>query len=238
MKEGKADILASDPDFVERMKEVVERAGSAEKLAKLSGISSRGIGKYLAGETDPSRARLIAIAGAAEVNLEWLATGQGQKTAAELDTAAIPAEVLARLKSPECAFIPLYDVRAAAGPGRVADSEEIVDLLVVNRTWLRGQVGADPAQLAYLYVEGDSMEPLLRPGEMILMDRGAANVPVDGVYVVRFDGHLMVKRIQREPGNVLTLSSVNPAYKPITLDPGDGRDLAVIGRVVWHGRNL
>ena len=82
------------------------------------------------------------------------------------------------------------------------------------------------------------MEPLLRPGEMILMDQGAANVPVDGIYVIRFDGHLMVKRIQREGGNALTLSSANPAYKAITLEPSDGRDLAVIGRVVWHGRNL
>ncbi|RJP17215.1 MAG: helix-turn-helix transcriptional regulator [Deltaproteobacteria bacterium] len=234
----KIDISVSDPNFMGRMKEVVEMVGSAEKLAKLSGISSRGIGKYLAGETDPSRVRLVAIARATGVSIKWLATGEGPKTSAELDSASIPEKTLARLRSSDYAFIPLYDVRAAAGSGATVDSEEIMDLLVINRTWVRQQIGSDPAGLSFLYVEGDSMEPLLRPGEMILMDLGAANVPVDGIYVIRVDGHLMVKRIQREPGNVLTCSSANPAYKPITLDPSDGRDFAVIGRVVWHGRNL
>ena len=235
---GKIYISVSDPNFMGRMKEVVERVGSAEKLAKLSGISSRGIGKYLAGESDPSRVRLIAIARAAGVNLKWLATGDGPKMTAELDISAIPEKALACFGSSDYVFIPLYDVHAVAGHGALVESEKIKDLLVINRTWVRQQIGADPACLSFLYVEGDSMEPLLRPGEMILMDRGAANVPVDGIYVIRFDGHLMVKRIQREPGNVLTLSSANPAYKPITLDLDDGRDLAVIGRVVWHGRNL
>ncbi|MDA8123487.1 MAG: helix-turn-helix transcriptional regulator [Deltaproteobacteria bacterium] len=182
--------------------------------------------------------KAAAIAKAGEVDLKWLATGEGPKTTAQSSLAAIPSSALVRLSSSDYAFIPLYDVRAAAGPGAPVESEEIVDLLVINRTWIRQQIGADPAGLSFLYIEGDSMEPLLRPGEMILMDRGAANVPVDGIYVIRFDGHLMVKRIQREPGNVLTCSSVNPAYRPITMDPGDGRDLAVIGRVVWHGRNL
>ncbi len=223
--------------FGDRLEEAIGEK-SVHGFAINSGFTESLIRSYLSGKSLPGLDKLIGIANAAEVNLLWLATGEGPKTPAELDSAAIPGKALACLRSSDYAFIPLYDVRAAAGAGAVADDEAIIDLLVINRTWIRQQVGADPAHLSFLYIEGDSMEPLLRPGEMVLMDRGAANVPVDGIYVIRFDGHLMIKRIQREPGNVLTLSSVNPAYKPITLNLSDGRDLAVIGRVVWHGRNL
>lgn len=68
---------SSDISFSKRIKVLVERAGSAEKLAKKAGISARVIGKYLNGDSDPSRTRLIRLAKVAEVSLEWLATGSG-----------------------------------------------------------------------------------------------------------------------------------------------------------------
>ncbi len=228
----------SRAEFAKRIETLIKTVGSGNALAAAAKVSEGVIRKWKVGESDPSRENLISLAKAAGVCIEWLATGEGPKTLAELDTAAIPEKALARLRSSDYAFIPLYDVRAAAGPGATVESEEIIDLLVINRTWVRQQIGADPANLSFLYVEGDSMEPMLRPGEMVLVDRAAAVVPVDGIYVVRFDGHLMVKRVQREGKNILTLSSANTDYKPITVTPGDGRDLAVIGRVVWHGRNL
>ncbi|MDD5171217.1 MAG: S24 family peptidase [Syntrophales bacterium] len=236
-KHNKFSQLKGYAGFPERLREVIGER-SIREFAEKCTLSDTVLRQYLNGKSEPTRPVIIAITQSAGVRLEWLATGEGLKTSVELDSTVIPENALARLRSSDYVFIPLYDVRAAAGAGATIESEAIVDLLVINRTWVRKQIGADPANLSFLYVEGDSMEPLLRPGEMILMDLSAANVPVDGIYVIRFDGHLMVKRIQREPGNVLTVSSVNPAYKPIKLDFGDGRDLAVIGRVVWHGRNL
>lgn len=237
VKRNKYSQLKGYEGFPERLREVIGER-SIREFAEKCNLSDTVLRQYLYGKSEPTRPVVIAIAQCAGVRLEWLATGEGPKPPAELNSAAVPEKVLACLSSSDYAFIPLYDVRAAVGPGAPVESEEIVDLLVINRAWVRQQVGADPSNPFFLYVEGDSMEPMLRPGEMILMDRGAANVPVDGIYVIRLDGHLMVKRIQREPGNVLTLSSMNPAYKPIALRLGDGRDLAVIGRVIWHGRNL
>ncbi len=160
------------------------------------------------------------------------------ETLADIETAAIPRVALDRLKSSEYAFVPLYDVHAAAGAGSVVEEEPIIDLLVINRAWIRQHIGADTSKLSFLYIEGDSMEPLLRPGELIMIDRSASEVPCDGIYLVRIDGHLMVKRIQRAPGGILIVSSENPKYKPIELQLGISEDFAAIGRVVWHGRNM
>ena len=46
-------------------------------MSKASGLSGRIVGKYLAGQSDPSRERLIALAKAANVSVLWLATGEG-----------------------------------------------------------------------------------------------------------------------------------------------------------------
>ncbi|WP_019644197.1 helix-turn-helix domain-containing protein [Novispirillum itersonii] len=67
----------ADDGFQERMDTAARLAGNATRLAEKTGISRRAIGEYLAGKAEPSRLRLIAIAAAAGVRIEWLATGEG-----------------------------------------------------------------------------------------------------------------------------------------------------------------
>jgi len=65
----------SEPDFPLRMEIAARLAGNATRLAELSGISRRAIGDYLAGTAEPTRRRLLAIAKAAGVSVQWLAVG-------------------------------------------------------------------------------------------------------------------------------------------------------------------
>jgi transcriptional regulator with XRE-family HTH domain len=66
-----------DLAFTKRIRKIIEFIGSAERLAKDSGMSAKVIGQYLSGKSDPTRKKLIALAKAAGVNLEWLARGVG-----------------------------------------------------------------------------------------------------------------------------------------------------------------
>jgi transcriptional regulator with XRE-family HTH domain len=66
----------ADAGFVARIHEIVERSGGISMLSRKSRLSRAVIHKYLNGESDPSRARLVALARAADVDLEWLATGR------------------------------------------------------------------------------------------------------------------------------------------------------------------
>jgi len=69
--------------FQDRVKKIISMAGSADKLAYNAGVSPSLIGKYLSGKTDPTRKKLIALADAACVNIEWLVTGEGPMRAGE-----------------------------------------------------------------------------------------------------------------------------------------------------------
>lgn len=61
----------------------------------------------------------------------------------------------------------------------------------------------------------------------------------DGIYVIRLKGTLLVKRLQRLPGNILKIISDNHSYEPYSIDlTKEHRDFAIIGRVVWAGRRF
>lgn len=69
------DLL--DPAFADRVARICEMVGGSAELARRAGLSRRVVDKYVAGGSDPSRQRLIRLAQAAGVSLQWLATGEG-----------------------------------------------------------------------------------------------------------------------------------------------------------------
>jgi phage repressor protein C with HTH and peptisase S24 domain len=88
--------------------------------------------------------------------------------------------------------------------------------------------------LSAIAVAGDSMDPTLRDGDEILVDR-TPRPPRDGIHVVRVDGALLVKRLETGRPGLVVLRSDNKAYDPIELPPAE---IEVIGRVVWKSGRL
>lgn len=131
--------------------------------------------------------------------------------------------------------VPRLDVRASAGPGALPDERGVGHLVLDARTarTLAGGGGA----LHAISVVGDSMEPTLSDGDDILVDRadGAARLR-DGVYVIRRDDALSVKRIAAGGKGRVTLVSDNRLYPEVPDVPLS--EVEIIGRVVWAGRRL
>ena len=130
-----------------------------------------------------------------------------------------------------------YEVGASAGPGALPGEERELSRIAFPERWLRRLAG-DPARLSIIAVDGDSREPGLSDGDEILVDRadGAERLR-DGVYVLRVDDELIVKRIAMNPARRrFTIKSDNPDY-PDWPDCDSG-DVEVIGRVVWAGRRV
>ncbi len=138
-----------------------------------------------------------------------------------------------RAINPDWLDIPRLAIEASAGPGALGAGDDAIGAFRFSARWLRGQ-GFDPAMLSAILVAGDSMEPLLRDGDEILVDRTPRPVR-DGIHVVRVGEALLVKRVQTGVPGRLILESANPAYRPIELDP---REAEVIGRVVWKSGRL
>lgn len=135
--------------------------------------------------------------------------------------------------------VPLYDVRAAAGFGAFIHDESVVEALAFRRDWIARQFGSSPRDLRLIYVMGDSMEPVLSDGDVVLIDR-MQREPREGLYVLRFDDSLVIKKLQRLPGAMIKIFSENAAYEPVTMPAaaltGDGVEL--IGRVMWAGHKF
>lgn len=134
--------------------------------------------------------------------------------------------------------VPRLDVGASAGPGALPGEENVRSQLAFEAKWLRQLVGGDPRQLSMIVVKGDSMEPALADGDEILVDRADASERLrDGIYVLRIEEALMVKRIALNPATRrLSVSSDNPAYPGWPdCDPGA---VDIVGRVVWAGRRI
>lgn len=129
--------------------------------------------------------------------------------------------------------VPRLALGASAGPGAFAAEEQPIGAFRFAARWLRGQ-GLDPSQLSAIAVSGDSMEPTLRDGDEILVDRSRRSLS-DGIHVVRSGDALMVKRLDTGRPGAVALISDNPAYRAIELPAGE---VEVIGRVVWKSGRL
>lgn len=129
--------------------------------------------------------------------------------------------------------VPRLALGASAGPGAWAAEEQPIGAFRFAARWLRGQ-GLDPSQLSAIAVTGDSMEPTLRDGDEILVDRSRRALS-DGIHVVRTGDALLVKRLDTGRPGAIGLISDNPAYRSIELPAGE---VEVIGRVVWKSGRL
>ncbi|TCU61568.1 phage repressor protein C with HTH and peptisase S24 domain [Novosphingobium sp. PhB57] len=129
--------------------------------------------------------------------------------------------------------VPRLSIGASAGPGALPDGEDVFGTIRFSPRWLRS-MGLRPEMLSAIVVSGDSMEPVLRDGDEILVDRDWRPLR-DGIHVVRLDDTVLVKRLEAGRAGRIALLSDNPAYRPIECDL---QEIEVIGRVVWKGGRI
>jgi phage repressor protein C with HTH and peptisase S24 domain len=133
--------------------------------------------------------------------------------------------------------VPRLDVGASAGAGAVPGDERPRAHVGFDPAWLR-RIASGPDMLSIIRVEGDSMLPTLSDGDEILVDRGDSAARLrDGIYVLRLEGALMVKRLALNPaGRRVTIRSDNPAYP--SWPDCDPAAVDLVGRVLWVGRKV
>lgn len=131
-----------------------------------------------------------------------------------------------------------HPVTVSAGPGAVVAEEVGKPYFAFDERWLKALTASRPSKLSIVRVEGDSMAPTLNAGDEILVDLGDSVERLrDGIYVLRIDDAVVVKRVALNPrGRQVTVQSDNPAYPDwpdCSLD-----QINCIGRVIWAGRRI
>ncbi len=131
----------------------------------------------------------------------------------------------------------VYEIEAAAGVGSMVDNNEIANKLAFKKSWIRSSSNAAADDLAVITVSGDSMNPTLYDGDHILVDMSQTSIRNDGIFVLRNDDMILVKRISLNPVTKLcTIKSDNSFYE--SWEGCEPSDLDILGRVIWMGRNI
>jgi len=146
---------------------------------------------------------------------------------------ASPAHAL-----PALVAVPRVEIGASAGPGGIAEIEEMGAPIGFDPALLHDLGVGKVSGLSIIRVVGNSMEPTLYDGDDILVDREGRTVRSGRIYVLRFNGLLVVKRLIVEKGlpGPFLIRSDNRAYGDVReFDPAE---VELIGRVLWCGRRL
>lgn len=239
----------------ERLRYIREKVAklSRDEMAARIEVSRTTIQAWEAGEREPGGTQLARYAGLWRVSADWLLFGLGSMVSQHDVASAMPVASPRRnvqeegcihdaqgspVDLSEFVFIPRYNVKAAAGHGAISDDESPTFTMAFRRYWIEHYLQTKPSDLSVISVKGDSMAGVLNDRDVILVDHSRTD-SLNGLWVLRIDGGLVVKRVQRLPGGILKVSSANEAYEPFTVDLGaENADFAVIGKVVWFGRQV
>lgn len=134
--------------------------------------------------------------------------------------------------------IPLAKQKVSAGNGHlIIETEKICDL-AFRRDWLAKRGG--PHKKVVLPVSGDSMEPVISHGDVVLVDQSESGKVIhDGqVYVVNDpDNGVFVKQVYQEKTG-LQLISFNQSHPPRFLPVPEGDCSPIVGRVIWWAHSV
>ena len=126
--------------------------------------------------------------------------------------------------------IPILDQSLSVGKGQLLpDSDVSTGYIAVPKELKR--YGNN---LTALYVNGDSMEPTLQRGDLIVCD--SCGWDGEGIYALRMDGCGYVKRLARKPGKIVVISD-NPKYEAWE-EPAESQAIDIIGRVHYTFKHV
>lgn len=171
------------------------------------------------------------------VSLNWLIMGAGAReithdpeSSDQFDEGKFLLDGPIRSR-PGYSAISIYDIEAAAGTGRLFD-DELVETSIQFDTEQLERDGLDPTNVVGVRVRGDSMGETLHDGDRVLVDR-SSRTP-DGVFLLRMDDGLRIKRVQRVAGGGWMLISDNARYQPELVDPLSNQNVEIIGECVMR----
>jgi len=131
--------------------------------------------------------------------------------------------------------VPKVKARLCAGGGSFEVGSEIEGYYSFRKDWLSRKGNADKMVLMDIF--GNSMEPELKEGDVVLIDESKKDILAGSIYAVGIDDTIMVKRLEKRP-NGLALLSENTKNETIYMEGEDLNRVRLIGKVLWVGREF
>jgi len=123
----------------------------------------------------------------------------------------------------------LPETESGCGNGVInADWDTPAEFMWVSREWLRQSVRSISDSIVIIRARGDSMEPTISNGDLILVDTKQQGNRTDGIYVIQRGDFTYTKRLQFLDRKIIVISD-NPFYEKEVVT----NDIKICGKVVW-----
>ena len=256
-REREYELDANVNDLLARRLSQLIHPGEQGVTADKAGMSREQLNRWLRGKAKPNPRldKLVDLAKALDVSLDYLLSSVDivREPTVEYDVSA----QIAPIELPEGTFevLPLVSEQVAAG-SPIIDESDMEDHYAFRRSFLESVAGRNfaPGRLVVVRVaedhKGESMVPTIRPGALLVVDRGpqhngwaeVTRREFGKIFLARdpdsVDGGAMVKRVFMSRDQLI-LWSDNPTHLPITVNVrGLELQKVLIGRVRWVGQEM
>jgi phage repressor protein C with HTH and peptisase S24 domain len=206
--------------FADRMRQAL-RGRPPANVARAIGVPAQTMDRWVKGRM-PKADDALKIADELGIDLRWLLTGEGEMGEAPPDGLVM---------------VPRFDLRLAAGDGAWNERAQSLGSIPFEGAMLRRLLGrAGAGGLAVFQVTGDSMEPTIRDGSLVLVDERDTRL-ADAVFAFVAVDEARIKRFRRTLTGI-EIASDNPLYPAATIEGDALGDLQIIGRVRWIGQSI
>jgi len=229
----------------------MSRAGikNQSELARRSGVPQPTINRILkgVGRHGPATATLKKLAVACGVPFQWLVDGTVLDSQAGGQQEAMPAMpeptidhlfIIGKTRRTDKALgavrIRKVALRPSAKPAEFAayPDEEIGDEFYIGRGWLK-RCGYDGQMLLAFAMAGESMEPGLYAGDILIVNLADKELSDGNVFVFAYEGAVLIRRLVRDAGSWWLCSDCSKQRrfprKQYSID-----HCSIIGRVVYR----
>lgn len=227
-------------NFSERLQKALDESGKSQAdLARYVGVSKSSVTQWLKGPTKKLAAEnLLKAAKFLGVSPQWLQDEFGPMRQARGQGVAVwdsPED----LPDGEFAMVKRKLVNFSGGCGTEIFEEEDGTPLAFSSAWIRKK-GVRSRDLVIVNIQGDSMEPTISEGEVVLVDMADRQVRDGLVYALKYGNDCKVKRLNMRYDGALVIHSDNASKHPPETVPKEDLEthIQVFGRVIWHGGEM
>ncbi len=212
---------------------------SQSELARACDVTPQYLNRWFKTEKSknlPPSDICYKIAKTLKVDLLWLIAGTGDKKTSNILALAedepIPAGYI---------NIPQYEIKFGCGCHGGDDIEPCYSQIhdttpaIYKSSWIESQ-GAKPSDCKRFIADGDSMYPIICPGDCILVDtsyEARTQVKKRGIYAIWYDGDLLCKYLTpRISGGLIISSEAKDKYPAEVITAENSNNFYIIGRVI------
>lgn len=194
----------------------VTGAKNERELSEITGMQQAAINAAKQRNAPPYRL-MVKIASQYNKSLDWLMWGEES--------------------SGSFVSVPLFEARLSAGGGSLETSASAMKQYAFRSEWLSAR--GEASKMALMRVSGDSMEPKIHNGDMVLIDLSQTDCRAGQIYAVAIEDLIYLKRIDTAPGEII-LKSENQQFEPIRVPAsGDNSErVRIIGKCIWLCREI